>query len=70
LRSHQPVNRFALDAEAETPLGFRTFASCVATFETHEAPREPPELSMVPALAFFVFAERRITGGLTGAIKA
>lgn len=27
-------------------------------------------LSMVPALLFFVFAERRIIGGLTGAIKA
>jgi len=26
-------------------------------------------LSMVPSLAFFVFAERRIVGGLTGAIK-
>jgi raffinose/stachyose/melibiose transport system permease protein len=26
-----------------------------------------PTLSMVPALAFFVFAERRIIGGLTGA---
>jgi raffinose/stachyose/melibiose transport system permease protein len=26
-------------------------------------------LSMVPALLFFVFAERRIVGGLTGAIK-
>jgi raffinose/stachyose/melibiose transport system permease protein len=26
-------------------------------------------LSMVPALAFFVFAERRIVGGLTGAVK-
>jgi ABC-type glycerol-3-phosphate transport system permease component len=26
--------------------------------------------SIVPALAFFVFAERRIVGGLTGAIKA
>ena len=26
-------------------------------------------LSMVPALAFFVFAERRIVGGLSGAIK-
>lgn len=27
-------------------------------------------LSMLPALLFFVFAERRIIGGLTGAIKA
>jgi len=26
-------------------------------------------LSMVPSLAFFVFAERRIVGGLTGAVK-
>jgi raffinose/stachyose/melibiose transport system permease protein len=26
-------------------------------------------LSMVPALAFFVFAERRIVGGLSGAVK-
>jgi ABC-type maltose transport system permease subunit len=26
-------------------------------------------LSMVPALAFFVLAERRIVGGLTGALK-
>jgi raffinose/stachyose/melibiose transport system permease protein len=26
-------------------------------------------LSMVPALLFFVFAERRIVGGLTGAVK-
>ena len=26
-------------------------------------------LSMLPALAFFVFAERRIVGGLTGAVK-
>jgi raffinose/stachyose/melibiose transport system permease protein len=26
-------------------------------------------LSMVPALAFFVLAERRIVGGLSGAVK-
>jgi raffinose/stachyose/melibiose transport system permease protein len=26
-------------------------------------------LSMLPALAFFVFAERRIVGGLSGAVK-
>jgi raffinose/stachyose/melibiose transport system permease protein len=26
-------------------------------------------LSMVPALCFFVFAERRIVGGLSGAVK-
>jgi raffinose/stachyose/melibiose transport system permease protein len=26
-------------------------------------------LSMVPALALFVLAERRIVGGLTGAVK-
>jgi raffinose/stachyose/melibiose transport system permease protein len=26
-------------------------------------------LSMIPALVFFIFAERRIVGGLTGSIK-
>jgi raffinose/stachyose/melibiose transport system permease protein len=26
-------------------------------------------LSMVPSLGFFIFAERRIVGGLTGAVK-
>jgi raffinose/stachyose/melibiose transport system permease protein len=26
-------------------------------------------LSMIPALAFFLFAERRIVGGLSGAVK-
>jgi raffinose/stachyose/melibiose transport system permease protein len=26
-------------------------------------------LSMLPALTFFIFAERRIVGGLTGSIK-
>jgi raffinose/stachyose/melibiose transport system permease protein len=26
-------------------------------------------LSMIPALAFFLFAEKRIVGGLTGAVK-
>ena len=26
-------------------------------------------LAMIPALVFFLFAERRIVGGLTGAVK-
>jgi raffinose/stachyose/melibiose transport system permease protein len=26
-------------------------------------------LSMIPALAFFILAERRIVGGLTGSVK-
>lgn len=46
----------------------------VATFQTQYSQDTAlilafASLSMVPALAFFVFAERRLVGGLTGAVK-
>lgn len=46
----------------------------VATFQTQYSQDTArilafTALSMVPALAFFVFAERRIVGGLTGSVK-
>ncbi len=50
------------------PLGVATFQSQYS--QNTAAIFAFTALSMVPALAFFVFAERRIIGGLTGAIKA
>jgi raffinose/stachyose/melibiose transport system permease protein len=50
------------------PLGVATFQSQYS--QNTAAVFAFTALSMVPALAFFMFAERRIIGGLTGAIKA
>jgi raffinose/stachyose/melibiose transport system permease protein len=50
------------------PLGVATFQSQYS--QNTAAIFAFTALSMVPALAFFVFAERRIIGGLTGAVKA
>ncbi len=50
------------------PLGVATFQSQYS--QNTAAVFAFTALSMLPALLFFVFAERRIIGGLTGAIKA
>ena len=49
------------------PLGVATFQSQYS--QDTAAILAFTALSMVPSLAFFVFAERRIVGGLTGAVK-
>jgi raffinose/stachyose/melibiose transport system permease protein len=62
-----PLVVFNDTAHFTLPLGVATFQSQ----HTEDTARilAFTALSMVPSLAFFVFAERRIVGGLTGAIK-
>jgi raffinose/stachyose/melibiose transport system permease protein len=62
-----PLLVFSTPSHFPLPLGVATFQSQfsqnTASIFAYDA------LSMVPALAFFVFAQRRLIGGLTGAVK-
>jgi raffinose/stachyose/melibiose transport system permease protein len=62
-----PLLVFTSPQKFTLPLGVATFQSTysqdVASIFAFTA------LSMIPALAFFVFAQRRIVSGLTGAVK-
>jgi raffinose/stachyose/melibiose transport system permease protein len=49
------------------PLGTAVFASAYSSDTARILAFTA--LSMVPALAFFVLAERRMIGGLTGSVK-
>jgi raffinose/stachyose/melibiose transport system permease protein len=62
-----PLMVFNESANYTLPLGVATFQSQY----TQDTARVLAftALSMVPALAFFVLAERRIVGGLTGSVK-
>ncbi|HEX5496732.1 MAG TPA: carbohydrate ABC transporter permease [Mycobacteriales bacterium] len=62
-----PLLVFTDQSHFTLPLGVATFQS--EHTENTAAILAFTALSMVPALAFFVFAERRIVGGLTGAVK-
>ena len=63
-------------AAGRSPMTWRTSRCRSGSRPSSPSTRRTPRvilaftaLSMVPSLAFFVFAERRIVGGLTGAIK-
>jgi raffinose/stachyose/melibiose transport system permease protein len=62
-----PLLIFATPTHFTLPLGVATFQS---TYSQDTASIYAfTALSMVPALAAFVFAQRRLVGGLTGAVK-
>jgi raffinose/stachyose/melibiose transport system permease protein len=62
-----PLLVFTDQSDFTLPLGVATFQSQYS--QDTASILAFTALSMVPALAFFVFAERRIVGGLSGAVK-
>ena len=62
-----PLLVFNDQADFTLPLGVATFQSQYS--QDTASILAFTALSMVPALLFFVFAERKIVGGLSGAVK-
>ena len=67
-------NNFILPLLVLTDPGHWTLPLGVAQYSTEHSSDEAAilaftALSMVPALIFFVFAERKIVGGFAGAVK-
>jgi raffinose/stachyose/melibiose transport system permease protein len=62
-----PLLVFNDSAHFTLPLGVATFQSQYSQDTARVLAFTA--LSMIPALAFFVLAERRIVGGLTGSVK-